>query len=525
MPEHYDTWPTGGRTFPFQDAFAQQLFEARTRVCWPRNECVFAPLACRRLEEYLISRLTFIAARVLGQEFYAFRLRNDMSAAFECIRQSQSDSFAIYRSFVDQLVHSRLDDLLSKYPLLRRHLAACVNQWVSEVGEIEMRLRADFDLLSTKIDIAGPTEQAVVDLVPGLSDPHADGRAVALLSFRGGDRLVYKPRTVAGEAAFHALVGRLNSTSSTVQLQAAWAEPRCGYGWMQFLCKSDGESNAYRYGSIAALLHLLCATDIHHENVINVDGWPVPVDLETILNPTTYTRLPEKNARHETFDAGDVLHSGILPRWRSNASGEAYDGSPYGLDLRQVACAQTWHRLNSDQMTIGSAKPNDRTAQSSFKSQAALKRDRDAVCRGFEDCYEYILEQRRELTNDVELLARFDKVRPRALLRDTDTYAAVIRYLLSPSFLASEERLEAFFTRLKEKWSVSSEASLCESVNEEILQLRRLDIPYLTTEHLRSEGGILRSEVFRAQLIAMSGSDRERQLKSIRGAFNRRFEL
>ncbi|WP_324755180.1 DUF4135 domain-containing protein [Roseovarius sp. Pro17] len=516
-----DDWITGGRKFPFQDAFAGYLAQARKRANWPKRDSVFGPVARRQLEEYLVSRLTFIAARVLGQEFYAFRFRSDISTAFDAIQDARPESFVIYRSFVDQLASLHLDDLLSKYPHLRRHLTDCASQWVAEVGEIETRLRRDIEKLAQKTSIVGPCEQVVQKLLPGLSDPHNHGRAVALLSFRGGGHVIYKPRSVAGEAVFDELVARLNTKSPPARLRSAWVVPGDEYGWMNYMRASEGAARSYAYGCVLALLHVLCATDIHHENVVTVDGQAIPIDLETILNHTTYARLPASRVPSET---GDVLHTGFLPRWRTTASGEVYDGSTFGLDLSQLTQVQIWHRLNCDQMTIGQAE-HGKGPRLLSRSKAALEADRDAVCSGFEDYYDFILNERQALTSDPQLLAKMDRVCPRALLRDTDTYAAAIRYLLSPSFLMGDQLQNEFFERLKQAWSAQGDGILGEAVGDEIRHLRRLDIPYLTTAHLQTECGIHRSNVFRRQLDSLGKRDRNRQLRSIRDAFSQRFGL
>ena len=56
-----------------------------------------------------------------------------------------------------------------------------------------------------------------------------------------------------------------------------------------------------RAGAWLALLHVFAATDMHQENMIACGDHPVPIDLETILQPSADEhKMPTPKARLST---------------------------------------------------------------------------------------------------------------------------------------------------------------------------------------------------------------------------------
>ena len=100
--------------------------------------------------------------------------------------------------------------------------------------------------------------------------------------------MLYKPKDLRLDAAWHSLVARLNP-DAPVQLRAASVMACDGYGWAEFIAHSacTDTQNAGRFfrfsGAWLALFHSFGANDIHQENLIAAADHPVPIDLETIL--------------------------------------------------------------------------------------------------------------------------------------------------------------------------------------------------------------------------------------------------
>src|SRR5262249_19189651 len=120
-------------------------------------------------------------------------------------------------------------------------------------------------------------------------DPHNNGRFVQVVVFEDGTRVVYKPKDLRVDVAWHALVGRLNRSGAPVELKAAAAVARGGYGWAGFVSHAgctDTDAGAQFYrraGAWLALFHCFGGTDLHQENIIASGEHPVPIDLEMVL--------------------------------------------------------------------------------------------------------------------------------------------------------------------------------------------------------------------------------------------------
>ena len=80
-----------------------------------------------------------------------------------------------------------------------------------------------------------PTAGRVAAIESGLSDPHNGGYSVLIVRFEDGSRVVYKPKDMRLDAAWHALVERLNRSGAPLELKAVRAIARDGYGWTEFI--------------------------------------------------------------------------------------------------------------------------------------------------------------------------------------------------------------------------------------------------------------------------------------------------
>ncbi len=110
-------------------------------------------------------------------------------------------------------------------------------------------------------------------------------------------------RTCALDAAWHALVERLNRVGAPVELKAVRAIARDGYGWTEFIdhagCADDDGCQRFfrRAGAWLALFHCFAGTDMHQENMIAAGEHPVPIDLEMILQASAPDQAEEIEAQ------------------------------------------------------------------------------------------------------------------------------------------------------------------------------------------------------------------------------------
>ena len=184
--------------------------------------------------------------------------------------------------------------LFDDKPILLRLIATVTQQWIETAREFVLRLRAD--LPAIRRDILHSEAGGRVATIQGdFSDPHNGGRSVRIVSFMDGSRIVYKPKDLRLDIAWHALIERLDRSTPPVELKAVRAIARDGYGWTEFIEHAGTDAAGCRLffrraGAWLALLHCFAAADMHQENVIAAGDHPVPIDLETIFHTTAAAR-------------------------------------------------------------------------------------------------------------------------------------------------------------------------------------------------------------------------------------------
>ena len=182
--------------------------------------------------------------------------------------------------------------LFEDKPVLLRLLAVITRQWIETSREFVLRL--DADLPTIRQDLLRSTTDGQVAKIEGdLSDPHNGGHSVRIVSFADGSRVVYKPKDLRLDVAWHELIERLNRADPPIELKAARAIAADSYGWTEFIDHTGcADQTGYkrffrRAGAWLALFHCFVANDMHQENMIATGDQPVPIDLETILQSTS----------------------------------------------------------------------------------------------------------------------------------------------------------------------------------------------------------------------------------------------
>lgn len=284
--------------------------------------------AASRLASYPLGRLgpTFASPTVLEAllvdrleaRFSRLLLRPLVSAVNAVRSAGQLDGATPedrYREFVARCCRQGLArSTVLKFPLLGPALDRATHHDAHALVELCERLDADRVAIEREL---GVDRGARVVGCEDSGDTHHRGRAVAVLSFDDGSRLVYKPRTVSCERAFEGFVADLDAAVG-VELRAAHTLDRGDYGFVEFV-EQGPPLDVVRFfeqtGHLAALLYLLNARDMHFENILTTPDGPVAIDLETILHPARVHRgpIPEVPMGAHRLVEESVSSIGILP--------------------------------------------------------------------------------------------------------------------------------------------------------------------------------------------------------------------
>ncbi|MGB1287981.1 MAG: type 2 lanthipeptide synthetase LanM, partial [Aggregatilineales bacterium] len=246
---------------------------------------LLTPDAVHMLKRDLLRNL----CRIAGQSLLIAFKHSQHSGTSRLARLVATAPDEQYKKFVAKLRGDGILTLFETYPVLGRWLGTYLLQYLQHIDDVLLQFQCtDFSALE-----AAYTEEPrhITRIQPGLSDAHRDGKTVTLLKLANGNRLIYKPRSLAMEALFNHVIAWINAQDTTLDLKTIPLIDGGDYGWMQFVTQKDCPDESaigrfyQRLGMLLALVHLLEGTDIHSENLIAHGEYPMIVDCETLLTP------------------------------------------------------------------------------------------------------------------------------------------------------------------------------------------------------------------------------------------------
>ncbi|GEK03921.1 lanthionine synthetase [Streptomyces sp. 1-11] len=441
----------------------------------------------RRLTEQLVRQ----AARTLVHELSLARRAGRLAGA------GPRERFA---SFVAATAsRPGLAALFSAYPVLARMLAQTALDAADAAVELVTRFQADReDLVAGLLDGRGPGALAGVEL--GLGDAHQGNRAVAVLRFTGGDRLVYKPRPLDQHALLDDLAAWLGAKVPGLALRTPRSVRRPGYGWLEFVehrwCRSVTETDAFyrRQGALLALLYAVDGADMHYENVIACGDQPVLVDAETLF----HTGLPQAMTAGAD-PAADALQASVhrtclLPHLLIGEHG-ALDISALGRSAEGTFPSEGLHWADSGTDTMRAVRGpvlSPAAQNQPLPSGAPLEGadHRAALLEGFRTGYAALAAHGRELLGPGGPLAVHADSPARLIARSTRLYATLLEESAHPSLLGDALAREGVFAVL---WSESEhDEARRRLVEHETADLWRGDVPLFV--HRPSGTGVRTAE-------------------------------
>lgn len=535
---------------PFEDLLAPMIVTARERVraasatAYP----LFGDRAHAMLERSLLGEIAGATEEILLHQFDALRGREQTGLARLLAMALDPDSRELYQRFVASMRDGGLRALLLEYPALARRIATTVTLWIESTAELLQRLERDRDDLETLFGKLG----IVVATAPSLSDTHNGGRTVCALTFASGVRIVYKPKHLGAEDAFHRLLGWINERGELLPLRALRVLPRGAYGWVEFVEHESlhGTDAAHRYfergGMLLCLAFALEGTDCHYENLIAGGEHPMLIDVETLMHHRTRMQ----------FDAGaeaqvmanealehSALRTGMLPRWEvSSDDSLAFDVSGLGTQVEQEVPVQQpkWQFVNTDRMAIvmerGRLMPRKNVPQNGGVP-LVLDDYADDVVRGFEAMYRFLMSHRGALLADGGPIRGFGGQPVRYVFRPTRTYALVEMMMRTREHLRDGVDRSIALDILARYAMPPVEAKEAQKPDTwpllpvEYRAMERGDVPFFTalpeSDSLVAGPGVVVEHCFigasldavLARFAALSEADLELQLALIQGSF------
>jgi type 2 lantibiotic biosynthesis protein LanM len=420
----------------FEDLLAPIADAAQTRLhatIGPRALARLSTTAQLDLRRKLLRDLADLCAPALYDRFSTARSAAGGASA------SGPNRTALYDRFRADMAAGGFRQLFADKPVLLRLIATLVRQWLDASAEFVLRLDADLPAIRGEL-LGLTTSSAVAQIESDLSDPHNFGRSVQIVTFADGARAVYKPKDLRLDIVWSDLIERLNAAGPPLALRAARAIARDGYGWTEFVihdgCENGNGVTRFfrRAGALLALFHVFAATDMHQENIIGAGDQPVPVDLETILQPSADEHKASE-AESEAFDAAmeivgnSVMTVGLLPAYGRSVDNNVFamGGMTADWGARSVI---RWNDINTDAMRPAKAKEGGTTNTNlpHVGGRYAKFADHlDDFVQGFEDYARFLARFIR--ANPDDLFKGFAALPVRKVVRPTRFYYMLLQRL------------------------------------------------------------------------------------------------
>lgn len=392
------------------------------------------------IEQAVATRLAPLLPRVFVVDFHAYRRSVGLPA------DPTSDvAVSRYTSTFDAAVVARW---FATYPMLRELVDGVVAAACAHVVEVVNRFDADRGSLAEVGLVAAGARLVQIEHLD--SDPHNGGRTVARLHLDDGTRVIYKPRTLAGEELARRCLGLVSpGVGADLTVCVPESFDRGDYGWQREITSTPATSDQdvwhyFRsFGAMSVLMAALGATDLHHENIVAVRDHPVLVDLETVLSADrrlTADALPEALVARVRRSVANTM---LLP--------QRLPSGPYSVLMGGVGVTDDQRSERTEFVLVDQDTDAVDVARRTFSyrhtsnvlelpdgSRADVLASVDALLDGVRAGAHSLVAVRERLIAEIDERP----VRVRQLVRGTANYVRVLAAAAHPDNLADREQFQ-----------------------------------------------------------------------------------
>ncbi len=430
---------------------------------------------------YFSQRLANLMLPSMAMEANLFRIKRKNKSS-----QTPEERFGAFVGSLGEKENQRR--FWGKYPVLWRLVSTTAANTINASVKALERLAKDKATVESSLGLSLRTLQSIHW---GTGDAHCGGHVVAILHFAEGI-LVYKPRSLAADVAYNALINWFASCSDAPAPKTV-SVLDCGtYGYCSFVeantdaLPSDIPIYYKKLGSLLAISWLLGITDLHHENLIASGGDPYLVDVEVMFDRSI--RPSGKSAFFQqcylqAFE--DLLfRTGLLP-YRLMGPGGVYDLSAIGACGEQPAPTEAlmMENIGRDDARFVMQKvsmPQEKNIPYVDGIPCRAYEHLGEIIAGFESAISTFKKHRVFLLGPRSILNVFRSVPVRYVTRNTRDYVHILQSMAHPSVLG--DAVESDMMIGGELWAGVLLAHHLESIiPSEVEDLWNGDVPYFWT--------------------------------------------
>ncbi|WP_326984308.1 type 2 lanthipeptide synthetase LanM [Chryseobacterium sp. MYb264] len=382
------------------------------------------------------------------------------------------------------------------YPVLGRLIAVAYTNWADSITEFLERLSKDREMIANTF-FNTTNLGLLVDYSGDAGDVHCHGRSVALLTFSGGRKLVYKPKNLQIANDFFELIKMLN-TVLPLKLATRRVEVMGDYSWEEFItnkeCHNTSEFPAFfrRMGMLTRLFQLCGARDFWLDNLLAHGDQPVFVDLEMVIQHIKEAGkdlLPsEQMALQEVEES--VIKIGIISFPTPIGMGVKAEDLGTLAAIKPFSSPFKLSLAADNNISIGIKKSDEGYITwektdylPSVNGVFAVSSDyMEEFRQGYTEMNHALVDLQDKLLAEDGCLNKFSNALLRYIHRDTWTYMRIIKISThSQNLVGGIIRDKTLFSLFKEVWEDSTlNTEKATILANEIVSMRQLDIPLFT---------------------------------------------
>jgi type 2 lantibiotic biosynthesis protein LanM len=493
---NHKKYQSNRKVFPFEGLFENMLDEAEHLVYSDINDTELEFISAQAkldLRYMLLEKVSELCAQAIFEAFnnysYGTGIYNDLAKS----ETSNLISSVKYDSFLAMMRSNGFDHLFDEKPVLLRLISTITRQWIDTTREFIIRFTNDYEEI--KVLLSFEFESLIIERITGdLSDAHNSGHSVLKVELNYGCKLLYKPKDCRLDLALNLLIKKFNDSGANILLRSPKIIALNGYGWAEYINHSncndvDGVKRFFeRSGAWLAIFHALNGVDMHFENIIADGEFPVPIDMEMILQSRSHNI---SNSDQDNDGAGlavaktidSVLSIGLLPAYIKNSKGDLI-GTGGMSNHQPTTKSWRWDNINTDLMKrtqvnllVGSSTNLPYLNNHLINASDYV----DQILNGFKLYYKFLMIQ-RDISGLDFILDGFSDLSTRHVLKPTRFYHSLLKRLsdhnsMSDGITWSAEidfvsRFADWDKAIDKKWNI---------VSSERLQLQILNIPIFYT--------------------------------------------
>lgn len=377
------------------------------------------------------------------------------------------------QKFVDYLVNrfnniEAFNSFYSRYIVCTRLAIVRTIYSINFIKEALNRLEHHFIELSK---LGFINTNCLSDIRLSAGDSHDKGRSVIIFCFED-NKVVYKPRNHSITKSFNMFIEWINKKSDLLLLKTYKGIYGEDYSFEEFIeqlsCISSEEIKQYyiRFGYILGLAHVLCANDLHLENLIAHGEYPILIDIETIIQSDRQYEILESANSKVTYDYifNSVQNTALLPtiafmdKDRNGIDISALNGKETKLPYKILSLSN----LNTMDMKyeyVEYIRPGSNNLPTLNNEIVDFVEYRKEILKGFYDFMQFILNNKSEIISEDGILNVFLNKKVRVVVKNTDSYATLLKYSNHPVYcrdmLLREKLLENLWAFPHKKRAIS----------------------------------------------------------------------